>query len=709
MTEDDSLPRSALPSPIRAVTLELTQARIDGFDAQATVEFVAERGFNTVVCFAIGYGGGEAYYPSALAPEHADLRGRDLFGDVCAAAHERGLAVVAYVNALFGGPRFFEPHPDWTQRWADGRESTQIAARMLCPNSPYGDHIVAVAAEIAQRYPIDGFYLDEPSLQSWCACDFCRARYAAETGEALPLAIERGAAAFARFLSWRESVITRFIESVADAVRAARPQAAFFAQHAFPLASTAQPHLRRLYWGEDSGRTPPQWQGWYRPSFYGQNIAQVAPTLDLIGIEPWRRFVAQPAWWPGACVSYALSAGGGKPVLPLMEYPHFPWGLGRLSDSELEVNCADVAANGGDLWFPMYAPDAADRAGWDTLHAIFGRLDGARPNDARQIAPVGILSSRRSAERFGANDVEDRYLDDLMGMVQLARELGLPYRVLSEDTLDANVLLETSLLLLPSAACLDGATASSIQDWVREGGSLITTGWTGTHDETGAMRQVPLLTDLLGVSLGPDSLHTGLGYLVPRADSGLPAERRIPVRDEQPVVHVTHAEPLYDVLPSWDLFAPPAETATSVSITRHRYGKGTAVYCGIAIGRLRRRFELFEAREILQLLLAAADGPVLPVVGHHLAPEVGLHCWQAGNEIRVFLVNMTSLEMSGQAASLGPQSLRLAQTMAPRMLKASSHRGAATTISAVGDFWLVEVEHLDEWDCLVLTIDRRTE
>ncbi len=211
---------SGLPSAIRAVTLELTQARLDRFDPHATVDFLADRGVNTIVCFAIGYGGGEAYYPSSLAPEHPALQSRDLFGEVCARAAGRGLALIAYVNALFAGPEFYEPHPDWVQRWADGRESTQTGAKMLCPNSPYGEHIVAVSAEIAERYPIAGFYLDEPSLQSWCACAWCQARYARDTGSDLPLAIERGTPEFARFLSWREGVVSGFVDAVASAVRA---------------------------------------------------------------------------------------------------------------------------------------------------------------------------------------------------------------------------------------------------------------------------------------------------------------------------------------------------------------------------------------------------------------------------------------------------------------------------------------------------------
>ena len=692
-----------LPSPIRAVTLELTQARLDVFDPRATVGFLAERGVNTIVCFAVGYGRGEAYYPSALAPEHPLLHGRDLFGEVCALAAERGLATIAYVNALFGGPEFFAPHPDWTQRWADGRESTQTEAKMMCPNSPYGEHIVAVAAEIATRYPIAGFYLDEPSLQSWCACASCKDRFRRDTGHALPLAIARGTPEFARFLGWRESIITGFVGAVGDAVRAARPGAAFFAQHAFPMASTSQPHLRRLFWGKSSGRTPPQWEGWYRPSFYGQHIAAVAESLDLVGIEPWRRFVGQPAWWPGACVSYARSAGRGKPVLPLMEYPHFPWGLGRLSDSELAVNCADVIANGGGLWFPMYAPDDADREGWDTLNGIFASLDGIRPPGAEQVAPVGILFSRLSAERFGADDVEERYLDDVIGAIQLARELGLPYRVLAEDTLSADDLAATTVLVAPSAAAMGAAAANLIREWVSSGGKLVATGWVATHDETGALREEPLLTDVFGARLGPDSLHAGMGYLVAHVASGLPAGARIPVRDEQPVVTPTSAAPLFDVLPSWELFAPPAAGPTSSSVTVNAFGSGKAVYCGIQLGRLRRRFELFEARSVLRAMLAALEPLSIPIAGQGLAPEVGLHPWRAGDGLQLILVNGTSLEATGTVPPLGPQAVVVDRAILPLQPTVTSRRGNRVSIRGDERYLEITVDGLHEWDCLVVS------
>src|SRR5687768_6583628 len=108
-----------LPSPMRAATLELSQARLHVLDPRATVEFLADRGVNTLVCFAVGYARGEAYYPSSVVPRHPELGERDIFGAVCETAKARSMAVIAYVNGLFGGPDVYHVHPDWTQRWRD--------------------------------------------------------------------------------------------------------------------------------------------------------------------------------------------------------------------------------------------------------------------------------------------------------------------------------------------------------------------------------------------------------------------------------------------------------------------------------------------------------------------------------------------------------------------------------------------------------------
>jgi hypothetical protein len=682
-----------LTPPIRAVTIELSQSRVEDIDPAATVDFFRERSFTTLVVFALGYLHGETYYPSQHAPMRNGLDGRDVFGEFVNCASAAGLDVVAYVNSFFGGPDAWEQHPDWTQRWADGRETTQGIAKGLCINSPYGERIVAAVAEVAERYAIAGVYLDEPSLQSWCACQHCRDRYRSDTGRDLPLDVAAGDPAFVTFLEWRSDVVAGFVDAAGRACRRARPGITFIGQHAFPLASTSEAHHEHLFWGRPSGRRPPQFTGWYRPSFYGQHIVREAVALDVVAIEPWRRFVGTPLWWQGAAVAYARAAGRGKPVLPLMEYPHFPWGLSRLTDDELEVNCADVVANGGELWWPMYAPGQADPSGWDRLRDVFADLDAIRPASAVEASSSAVLVSRRTVERYAMGDADVRYLDHLLGAIQLLRDLQRPYRVLSAEALTSDVLDGIDTLVAPVAACLDEREAGIVANWVQAGGHLVSIGPTGTHDETGQVRDRPLLAAVLGVEQLPAELHAGLGYLVATGATGRPG--RIPARDAQLELRPVNADVLYEMHAMWDLFEPPPDVVGVPSVTRNRYGAGLADHIAIGLGRLRWRYELFEAAQLLAALLAPTPAAIR---GAGVGPEVSLHVWQTESDTRVFLVNTTSVDRTGRCSTLGPQRL-----VVPAGTTVRSLRGGTTRCTTEDGEIVVELDRLGTWDCLVLS------
>ena len=195
-----------------------------------------------------------------------------------------------------------------------------------------------------------------------------------------------------------------------------------------------------------------------------------------------------PPWWPGACVSYARSAGRGRPVLPLLEYPHFPWSLTALEASELSAEAVDAIANGGGIWYAMYAPDDADPAGWDALGATLAELDGV-PQGGDQITYVGVLASRRSAERYGASESESRMLDDIVGTVGAVRSLQLPYAMIAAEALTAEVLAACAVVIVPSAACLSEREVDLLTAYVVGGGSVIVFGSAGTHDGDGRPRR----------------------------------------------------------------------------------------------------------------------------------------------------------------------------------------------------------------------------
>ncbi|MGE5420091.1 MAG: twin-arginine translocation signal domain-containing protein, partial [Chloroflexota bacterium] len=63
----------------------------------------------------INAGGIVAYYPTKI-PYHYQaryLQGRDLFGDLCRAAHEDGLVVFARMDSNRANEEFYKAHPDW--------------------------------------------------------------------------------------------------------------------------------------------------------------------------------------------------------------------------------------------------------------------------------------------------------------------------------------------------------------------------------------------------------------------------------------------------------------------------------------------------------------------------------------------------------------------------------------------------------------------
>lgn len=102
----------------------------------------------------INAGGIVAYYPSRV-PLHRQaqfLEGRDLFGDLCRAAHEDGLAVFARMDSNRAHEEFYQEHPDWFAIDAAGNPYKAGELFITCVNSSYySEHIPAILIEIAKR------------------------------------------------------------------------------------------------------------------------------------------------------------------------------------------------------------------------------------------------------------------------------------------------------------------------------------------------------------------------------------------------------------------------------------------------------------------------------------------------------------------------------------------------------------------------------
>lgn len=220
-------------------------------------------------------GRGDAYYASALEPRGALLARQpaafDPLARVIRAAHARGIAVHAWVNVnlvadTIGAPiapsHLVRRHPEWLMV---PRELAQRAATLRPDDPAYvaaltrwtraniaqveglyvspipreaRAHAVAVARDLAQRYPLDGLHLDyvrfpnESFDYSAAALAEFRASIADEIAAselaALDARARRSATAFAdafpdRWQAFRRARVTWLVDGMATAAREARP------------------------------------------------------------------------------------------------------------------------------------------------------------------------------------------------------------------------------------------------------------------------------------------------------------------------------------------------------------------------------------------------------------------------------------------------------------------------------------------------------
>ena len=117
---------------------------------------------------------GMAYYDTKIGIKHPSLK-YDLFGKLADACQRKDIALTAYLN---GGISSAEGvlHRDWTTIAFDGRVYRDPHftpyVRTMCYNSPYRDHLIEMVEEIANNYPVSGFFID--CLQRfYCICPTC--------------------------------------------------------------------------------------------------------------------------------------------------------------------------------------------------------------------------------------------------------------------------------------------------------------------------------------------------------------------------------------------------------------------------------------------------------------------------------------------------------------------------------------------------------
>jgi hypothetical protein len=192
------------------------------FDATEYVRMIAQAGFNSVMQYAKSHVG-LCLWQTRVGPMHANMKGRDYFGEVMKECRRRGLHTVAYYSLIFD-IWAFDHYPDWRFLPEKGGDAIlEGRPGVVCPNSPYRDRALAELQELVGNYDFEGIFLDMTFWPYVCYCPYCTERFRKEHNAEPPRIVNWDDPTWRMFQKARQQWLLEFAMLVTRTIKQVRP------------------------------------------------------------------------------------------------------------------------------------------------------------------------------------------------------------------------------------------------------------------------------------------------------------------------------------------------------------------------------------------------------------------------------------------------------------------------------------------------------
>jgi hypothetical protein len=677
-------------------------------DPEADLELLAEAGADSVVLFAkCQYG--NAYYPTAGGRPHGALHGRDLFGEQLAAAHARGIRVIAYFSNMWDTAAAGE-HPEWALEPLGARGSTGRWPA-LCLLSGYRQRALAHVREIAERYPIDGLWSDILTAGP-CVCARCRAAFRDEYGREMPDSREDDG--WLDLVHFSQRVLRDYLDEQRAILREVRPHAALI------------------------------------PNFYATTFvdAVIGLSTDHLAVADIGSSEGYTDWhglgFPSYASSYIRAGVAGRPAEVLVSRFVHTWDFTMRSAAQLRYESFTAAAHGVTVSVDdqPYATGAIEPEVYRRLRPVFARIDERSPWLGADPVPFAALyASQRSRElesllgaaenpsngeqsaQFPRSEPRTAPSDLVAALTGTYRALvgsHVPVAFLDERPEALGRLGEYAVLVLPDVLSLDERELAAIRAFVADGGGLVVTGPIGVRDARG--HETPpsaALTDLLGVRFD------GLGrYTYPyvrlagalRDELGgwpIPHYGRMPLlrsHADDLTVLAERVDPVLetDDLTYWHNNQPaPGDATGEPVIVERAYGRGRVIVSAARLGNNLARLGNGAYRQLLAALVRRAAGRDVPVAVLDEARNTELVLARRGADTIAHVITgypVVALDLHG-----APQPDAIEEVASRASLRLTAPAGAVRAtrvvdgaereLALVGG--VVELTGTDDWETVV--------
>lgn len=431
----------------------------------------------------VNAGGIVAYYPSKI-PLHRQaeyLGGRDLFGELCRAAHEDGLAVFARMDSNRAHGEFYNAHPDWFAVDSSGKPYKAGELFVTCVNSPYYDsHIPSVIKEIAELYHPEGFTDNSWSglgRDSICYCDNCRKRFREKHGEDIPLKADWNSSVYRHWIKWNYERRLEIWDINNNASRSAG--------------------------GKDC-----IWSGMNSGSVSGQSRSfrdyrEICKKAEIIMLDSQARNDAEGFQQNAVIGKLIHGLLGWEKLIPesmaMYQAGRPTFRLSAKPVNEARMWMYEGIAGGIQPWWHHVGAYHEDRRVYNTAGDV---LEWHRKNEKfltglTPLASVGVVWSQENMDFFGRDSAEYRVELPFRGMTQALIRAGIPFLPVHADHIERESG-KLKLLILPNMGSMTAGQIEAVRKFAIRGGNILATGVTSLYNEWGDPLNDFALADIFG-------------------------------------------------------------------------------------------------------------------------------------------------------------------------------------------------------------------
>lgn len=420
--------------PWRMVQTNLREIDMADIDAEAYADSLAQFGATVVTLNA---GGILASYPSRLPYQQVSeyLTGSSL-RQLVDACHARGIRVIARMDFSKIPLEVYRQHPDWAFRTETGEIVEQNSYVQTCQNSVYQrEKTSEIFTELLTTHPFDGVYCNMSGfvatdysgrVYGLCHCESCRRAYLAETGQPLPAGSNPADPAFRRYMA--------FQMKCAGATRAAMVK----------------------------------------------TIKGINPEIAVDKVDYLRTESHSEIGYP--IFPYSASSNSRRTVGPLhdrvsdnasVDFMGFRYRDSSVSPALLALRQWQNLANAGSvsLYIMGRLDNHADRSGFDASRKAFAfhqrheELFTSLSSAAQVLLVCKNQAAREEPEGYG--------------WIRTLTAGHIPFDEIRCGELDQKVLAGKKLVILADVGRLAPGQAALLDDFVRQGGSLVASGDNG--------------------------------------------------------------------------------------------------------------------------------------------------------------------------------------------------------------------------------------